>query len=1680
MAPEKKRKRAQDSSSTPKKVQKEPKSDVGSSHKRPKTAPATSDAPVTAAPTTLKKVKDDEATFPRGGAQALTPLEYKEVANEAAKDVLFEAGGASAGDSDLKMSKKKSKRTDGKKDKKTDATPKETGPKVEGLSFKKLVPGALVLGCIQKINKTDIALSLPNNLTGFISITQISDKLTSKIEALAESESEGEEAEDDNKSVSDHIDLESIFRVGQYLRACVLRAPEEVAVKGDKRNTQTKTKKRIGLSIYPSLVNTGLSTINLPVGSTVQAAIASIEDHGLVMDLGLEGDVKGFLSSKELGPGFTISKAQEGQVIFCTVTGRSSNGKIVKLSADLEQKFSKKGKLASGKANWWLADMPSIDMFLPGTGVEVLVTDIKQGGIVGKIMGMLDAVCDFFHAAGWEKDLEKIQPGTKIKARITSTVPDSDPKKVTFSILPHILSLVSASETDPLVALPIGTIIESAKIVGVESRVGLFMDIGVSNVPGFVHISRISSESRVEDLVKDEGPYKIGATHAARVLGFNVMDGLYILSTEKRVIEQPYLRIEDIDVGAVVKGKVEEVLDRGGLVIKLADGISGLVEETHVSDVKLKNPEKKFRVGTDVRARVLATNPGRRKLHLTLKKTLVNSDAPIITSYDVTPGTQTVGTLISVLENGAVVKFYSGVSAFLPVAEMSEAYISDPREHFRVGQSVNVFVLSVDPEQRKMRVSCKDPGTIAASKDALEKFWETLYEGKKLKGYVQNTADMGIFVTFPGGVTGLALKRDLPDEKQSLPDFGYLKQQSVTARVKSIDLAQKKFLLSLRPDEKKQSTSEIPTQVEPKAAINAVDGKSKTVDDYVPGKLTKAKIISVQETQINVQLADNIQGRVDVSQLFDSWDDIKNKKEPLGGYKKGEILKVRVIGIHDARNHRFLAITHRTSNKKSPIFELTAKPRDVVESDNYELITLDKVVIGSTWLAFVNNITPECVWVNISPGIRGRIRLLDLSDDVAQLRDIETHFPIGSVLKCHVVKVDEEHGKLDLSAKGTSVSQLNLEGLSKGMVVPGRVNKVMDRQAIVQLGDNVAGIVNLIDIADDFSQAKMSDVEKNSIIRVCVINVDKPNKRVTLSMRPSRTLDPTLPIKDPEVNSIHDIKDRELRRGFVKNVSDKGLFVSLGLNVTAWVKISDLSDRFVKDWKPAYEVGQVVEGRIIAVDPQVGHVQMSLRPSAITGKKVETAGSVKDYKVGQIVTGKIQNVAEYGVFVVIDGTKVSGLCHKSQIADREIEDISKLYETGDPVKAKILKIDVAKRRISFGLKASYFEDLSDDEDGMDVDEDEDEESDEDGGVELDLSNIKDLSDDSEDEGNDDGNDDVEMADAPTENTGVSTSGFSWDVNALFDMQDEESEEEEDSVEKIKRKKKRRAEIQKDLTGDMMSREPQNAIDYERLVLGDPNESKLWIQYMAFHLQLNEIERAREIAERALNTISQRQDDEKRNVWVAMLNMENTFGDDDTLEETFKRAIQYNDSQDIHERLASIYIQSGKTNKADEIFKSMIKKFSQVPKIWVNYGDFLLSNGNRATAREMLKRAMQALPKDLHRDLIIKYASMEFRTGDPERGRTLFENMIGAYAKRMDIWNVFLDMEMKHGGAEKEQADQVRGLFKRAIAEEKCTPKQASLLFRKWKEYEEKVGNAKSVADVMERAKIYVAKQKAAQ
>jgi rRNA biogenesis protein RRP5 len=1769
MAPIKRKADTEAPSSKPKKQSAENRSS-----KRPrKTDSAASPAKPSAKPSTETRnpvqasvFKDEERSFPRGGASVLTPLEHKQIQIKATQDVLFEQSGqkraaeksdeeADSGSDDSAAEGAKSKKSRKHKKKAKATEEEEQRVRVESLSFKRLVPGSMVLGQVTEITSRDLVLALPNNLSGFVPMTAISDKLTARIEKLVQEEENSDDGADESEEFED-IELKKMFFVGQYLRAYVTSASDSSTAYG-----ASKGKKRIELSINPKLANRGISKSSLVVNSTVQASVVSNEDHGLVMDLGIEGaDLKGFLSSNEVGPNVEHSTVQEGATFLCLVTGLNADGRIVKLSTDQR-------KVGDVKKSHYLTDAPTIDVFLPGTAVDMLITESSSSAVTGKIMGHLDATADIIHsgAAETEEGFEdKYKVGSKVKARIICTFPDVDPKKVGVSLLDHVVSLNARTSSkgkrkaNPIDLLPISSFVEEAKVLKVEPTTGLYLNLGIRNVIGFAHISRLTDE-KIERLYNDSGPYKVGSTHHARIVGYNPVDGLFQVSLEQKVLDQPFLRIEDIKIGQTVKGKVEKlIVDKTGstgVLVNLSEGITGLVPEMHLADVPLQHPDRKFREGLTVTARVLSTDPEKRHIRLTLKKTLVNSDlAPWIDYSRISKGQSSPGTLVDVKHNGAVVQFYGSIRGWLPVSEMSETYIADATQHFRKGQVVHVHVVSINPEEGRMIVSCKDPNSHSAEtetvfrslsigdivkgsviektadlitvdlgnsirgmlrlghlsdgsekkdratmsrirvggpiedlvvldknfksrmvtltnkpslrkdaqNDKLISRIEDVLDGETVHGFVRAIAEERIFVEFGGGVVGLLYKSRLPESMAELESFGLRKDQSITARVHHVDASQNRFWLTMKSDE---APEQAPQPVG-KETVNAVDTKLQSTSDLHLGTVTTARIRSLKSTQLNVHLADNVQGRISVAEVFDDWDEIKDKKHPLRQFKMNEIISVKVLGMHDARNHRFLPISHRSG--KVPTFELSAKKKEKI-SDESDILTLDKVTLGSSWIAFVNNISERFVWANISANVRGRIDISELSDDVSLLSNMEENFPVGSALRVRVKAVDASNGRLDLTAiSAPSARSVTWDNLKPGLILPGKVTKILENSIVVHINDNLAGPVYREELADDYELANPSSHKVGEFVRVCVTEVNAANRRLGLSIRPSKVLSSSLPVKDPEYTDMSQLKINQVVRGFVKRITDFGLFVRLGPHLDAYVRISDLSDKFIKDWKAEFQVDQLVTGKIISLNPNSKNPLMSLKAS-IFEKDYVPALTFDSVEVGQIVTGKVRKVEDYGVIIVVDNSNnVSGLCHRTEIADKAVTDVKALYSEGDAVKAKILSVDPQKRRISFGLKYSYITGSKQEDDEVEdaesvemADEDSDRSE-----VDYDDEEMREVqSAESEDEDMVDSEAEEETPKKSKAVSGLSTSGFDW-TGATLDLDDQAaaaSESDSDGATK-KKKRHRKAAIKEDRTGDLDAHGPQSIADYERLLLGQPHSAELWVRYMVFQRELNEIEKARQIARRALATINPREEKEKLDVWTALLHLENEVSNDDAIEEVFKEACQYNDSRQIHERMIKIYISSGKLDKADSLFQTMTKtkSFTPDPALWDSYATFLMSTlNNPPRARALLPRATQSVPEPQHRYLTTKFAQLEFKSphGDAERGRTIFEGLIAAWPKKWDLWDVYLNQEVARGDEEN-----VRALFER-MSRLKMKRRRAEGVFKRWVEWERSVGNEKGVAKV---------------
>src|SRR5258706_1152194 len=127
-----------------------------------------------------------------------------------------------------------------------------------------------------------------------------------------------------------------------------------------------------------------------------------------------------------------------------------------------------------------------------------------------------------------------------------------------------------------------------------------------------------------------------------------------------------------------------------------------------------------------------------------------------------------------------------------------------------------------------------------------------------------------------------------------------------------------------------------------------------------------------------------------------------------------------------------------------------------------------------------------------------------------------------------------------------------------------------------------------------------------------------------------------------------------------------------------------------------------------SVDREKDQVEMTMRSGNL--KAITGAITLADFTLGQKVDGVIRKVEDYGVFVEIKGTKISGLCHKSELVDSNgpsIAETLKLLKPGDSVRAIILKVDCEKRKLSFGLKPSYFssDDLATGDENENYDED---------------------------------------------------------------------------------------------------------------------------------------------------------------------------------------------------------------------------------------------------------------------------------------------------------------------------------------------------------------------------------------
>lgn len=630
----------------------------------------------------VSNLMDEEVDFPRGGGTSLTAAEVKTIRAEAtqeANEELFAASG--------KTQKKKS-RSDAKS--KANVTSKRDVVRIEHLNYKRIVPGMKLLGQIASIQPLALIISLPNQLMGHVPITQVTSQLTNRLESMHEQEEPSDtESVDDGESDSqtEVPDLFQLFHVGQYVRAIVTNVhasgSTDVSAIGKLRDEAAKASRRIELSLVPKTVNSGVLKTDLKSGFTLSAAVQSVEDHGYILDIGVQGS-SGFLSFKEAKKGGSdCSKLHVGQLLDIAVVKMSSNEKICTVSVDPQVIQSSS-----------ITEVNNVTSILPGILGQALITGISPSGINLQILGFFDATADEFNVPTNPAKAFKI--GQKVKARILYEIAGSSPPKFSVSLLDHIVNLkekLSTDDTAIQLAYPNGTILDAITVKRVEPERGLVVEVQ-PHLDGFIHISH-TSDGHVPMLSSSSGPWRLNTIHRARVIGYHPLDGLLQLSLRPSILDQRFLQAGDVQVGEVLKGTVKRLTD-SALFVSISCNADGIIWPNHYADIPLKHPSKRFKAGGSIKCRVLAVDPERMRVELTAKKTLIESTLPILTSIEEAKvGIITDAVVYRVLDKGLIVRFYNDLKAFVPSREASD-YSSKLKDMFIAGRVVKVRILTVD------------------------------------------------------------------------------------------------------------------------------------------------------------------------------------------------------------------------------------------------------------------------------------------------------------------------------------------------------------------------------------------------------------------------------------------------------------------------------------------------------------------------------------------------------------------------------------------------------------------------------------------------------------------------------------------------------------------------------------------------------------------------------------------------------------------------------------------------------------------------------------------------------------------------------------------------------------------------------------------------------------------------
>ncbi|MFM7180589.1 MAG: 30S ribosomal protein S1 [Verrucomicrobiales bacterium] len=453
------------------------------------------------------------------------------------------------------------------------------------------------------------------------------------------------------------------------------------------------------------------------------------------------------------------------------------------------------------------------------------------------------------------------------------------------------------------------------KIVGVYNEGGLVRGKIKSAVKGGltvnVGVEAFLPASQVDIMPPKDLNIYVGQVHEFKIVKVN-HDRKNVVLSRREVIEaeradQRSRFLETVKVGDRVRGAVKNITDFGAFVD--LSGMDGLLHITDMSWGRITHPSEMLAIGQEVDVVILDVNRDKERVSLGLKQLSDNPWEDIEGRYPV--GQQVHGRVTKLLPYGAFVEIEKGVEGLIHVSELSwTKRVARPNDVLSIDQEVTAIVLGINKEEQKISL-----GVRQLDSNPWDEIEQRFPIGSKIKGVLRNLTAYGAFVELVDGIDGMIHVSDLSwTRKINHPSEILQKNQEVEAVVLSIDKANQRISLGLKQ-----------LETDPWSAI---EGRFK-VGDLVKGKITKIATFGAF-----VQLEDDIDGLVHISQL--SEDHVAKVKDVV---KVGDEVEARVIKVDKAERRIGLSIKaanydEEQLKRETQAFESLRPSSDMVGLDN--------------------------------------------------------------------------------------------------------------------------------------------------------------------------------------------------------------------------------------------------------------------------------------------------------------------------------------------------------------------------------------------------------------------------------------------------------------------------------------------------------------------------------------------------------------------------------------------------------------------------------------------------------------------------------------------------------------------------------------------------------------------------